>query len=284
MKKSFKKASVFTVICLGISFAAAALFDLLGGKYASLAGTAFASAYMMIPLISVVITQLIFGEEAFSNCGIRLKVNRWWYVAWLGMPLMVVASVLVSTLLPGVGFTLDSDLMKQSIDSFSQKGTDIGPWGILGITAVSGLIAGITINALFAFGEEIAWRGFLARCLSKLGFWKKSLLIGVIWGVWHAPLILKGHNYPSHPEAGVFMMIVFCTLLSPVFMYLRERSHSVLSAAIAHGTMNAFAGLALILLTGYNDMLCGLCGAAGFVVLLIIDVVIFAFGHPEESK
>ena len=48
----------------------------------------------------------------------------------------------------------------------------------------------------------------LQRELAELGLWKSSWVIGVIWGFWHAPLILQGHNYPQHPWAGVFMMTV----------------------------------------------------------------------------
>lgn len=269
-----KRVYIFIAICFGLSLAAAGLFHFFNGNYASLIGTAFASIYMLIPLISVSITQWICKEKPLRNCGVRWKINRWWFIAWLSMPLLCIAALLVSGLMPGVGFTLESDIMQQTIDQFAQSGLTAGPWGVIAITILSDLFAGITINALFAFGEEIAWRGFLARELDGLGFWKKSLLIGAVWGVWHAPIILMGHNYPAHPVAGVFMMIAFCTLLSPIFMYLRERSGSVIVAAIAHGTMNAVAGLAIILLVGYNDLLCGLTGVAGFIVLAVIDIVI----------
>ena len=87
-------------------------------------------------------------------------------------------------------------------------------------------------------------------------------------------MILMGHNYPDHPVIGVFMMIVFCLLLSPVLMFLREKSGSVIVAAIAHGTMNAVAGISLLLLEGYHDLLCGPCGLAGMAVLAVADIFI----------
>lgn len=279
-----KKTWTFLAICFGITYAAAALFHFLGGRYAAIGGTVLAMCIMLVPMLSVIITQLMFHEKPLSNCGIGWKLNRWWFVAWLGMPLFVCAAILVSLLMPGVSFTLESGLMLQSISSFSQQGLAIGPWGVIAITLLSGLIAGLTINALFGFGEEIAWRGFLARDLNSLGFWKKSLLIGCIWGLWHAPLILMGHNYPAHPVLGVLMMTIFCTLFSPVLMYLRERAKSVLVAAIAHGTMNAVAGLAIILLSGYNDLLCGFCGVAGFIVLIVVDLIIALTYHPQSEQ
>lgn len=49
--------------------------------------------------------------------------------------------------------------------------------------------------------EELGWRGFIQDPLQdKLGVIKASLLIGVLWGTWHAPLWLiqgEGHSYYS---------------------------------------------------------------------------------------
>ncbi|MFW6136657.1 MAG: CPBP family intramembrane glutamic endopeptidase, partial [Candidatus Aminicenantaceae bacterium] len=80
---------------------------------------------------------------------------------------------------------------------------------------LQGLAAGVTANAVAAFGEELGWRGFLQKEFSGFGFRKASFLIGVIWGIWHASLILLGHNYPHTPIAGVFMMVVWCVLFGP---------------------------------------------------------------------
>ena len=129
-------------------------------------------------------------------------------------------------------------LMKEQMTEF--------PIYIFWISLLEGLVAGLTINAIFGFGEELGWRGLLFKELSYMSFWKSSAIIGFIWGVWHAPLILQGHNYPQHPLAGVFMMILWCILLSPIFNYIRLRSKSVIAAAIMHGTLNGTAGLALL--------------------------------------
>ena len=104
-----------------------------------------------------------------------------------------------------------------------------------------------------------------------------SLLIGFIWGVWHFPLILMGHNYPNHPVAGVFMMIVFCMLLSPMMTYITLKARSVIAPAVFHGTMNALAGLPLIYLTGGSDLNIGLTGYAGFAAIAAVTLVFFIF-------
>jgi membrane protease YdiL (CAAX protease family) len=143
------------------------------------------------------------------------------------------------------------------------------------LTIGQGLIAGITINALFAFGEELGWRGFLLQELKPLGFARASLLIGFIWGLWHAPLILQGHNYPQHPVIGVFMMIVFCILLTPLLNYITLRAKSVIAAAIMHGSVNGLAGIAIIMLSGGSDLTIGLTGLAGFTALAVFNLLLY---------
>lgn len=271
-----RKVTIFLAVCFGISFVSAGVFHWSGWRLNSLGGQLLASLYMFIPLVSVLLTQLITGERPFSDIGLSFRFNRWWLLGWLVvMPLFAVLSVPLSALMPGASLTADSELLRQSLDAFEAQGLPATPLAYLLITFLSALVAGITVNAVFAFGEEAAWRGFLYRCLGDMGFWKKSLLIGVIWGVWHFPLILMGHNYPDHPVAGVFFMIVFCTLLSPVMVFLRERSGSVVVPAVAHGMMNALAALPLLFVAGYNDLLCAPTGVAGFILLLVFDAAVY---------
>ena len=65
-----------------------------------------------------------------------------------------------------------------------------------------GIMAGFTINGLFAFGEEYGWRGVLMDELRPLGAFKANLLTGVMWGFWHAPVILLGFNYGAERRLG----------------------------------------------------------------------------------
>jgi membrane protease YdiL (CAAX protease family) len=141
-----------------------------------------------------------------------------------------------------------------------------------------GLIAGFSVNALAAFGEELGWRGLLLRELEALGFWRSSALIGLIWGFWHAPLILHGHNYPEHPWADVFLMTAMTVLLSPLLSYLTNRANWVIAAAIFHGTINATPGLAIMVIRGGNDLTIGVTGLAGLAVLAAMNLGLIAFG------
>jgi hypothetical protein len=50
--------------------------------------------------------------------------------------------------------------------------------------------------------------------LLPLGRWRAALLYGVAWGLWHAPVIVGGYNYPGHPVAGVLAMCGFTTAVA----------------------------------------------------------------------
>lgn len=278
-----KRLKVFLYVCFGISIIAGGVFSCLVEDLLSDSGMSFASAYMLIPTLSVLITQKICGEKLFSNVGVNFKINKWWIVAWLLMPVVNILAMFSSALLPGVSLDPNSELVTKVIADMSAKEVEIDGWGLLAITIFSSMFAGLTINALFALGEELAWRGFLPRVMDAWGFWKKSLIIGIIWGFWHMPLILMGHNYPDHPIAGVFMMVLLCVVMTPVFLYLREKSGSTMVAAIAHGTLNGSAGISVMYLAGGNDLLCGTTGLVGIMIFAILDLLIYILKKKINS-
>ena len=67
-------------------------------------------------------------------------------------------------------------------------------------------------------------------------------------------------------------MIILCVLLDPIFSYVRIRANSVIAAAIIHGSLNATAGLSLMVVKGGNDLTVGAAGLAGFIVLAFVNI------------
>lgn len=125
------------------------------------------------------------------------------------------------------------------------KGIDALPMSMQALAALTlaQVVVGALINTIPAFGEEVGWRGFLFPRLQELyGPWVAVVGTGVVWGLWHAPLILLGYNYPSNPVLGLGAMCVMTTLFGAVLGWLRQRSGSVWPAALAHGTLNAAVG------------------------------------------
>lgn len=272
-----RKRNLFLFIAFAIVILTAAVFKLCGGQYQSPYGTAIATFCMLAPMISMMIVQAMAHEPLFRSIGISWKVNRWWFVGWLIIPVGAIAALGINILMPGSQFSTHTPLVEQALEQMAASGLHTNAFGLAAVTTVSGLFAGATINALFAFGEESGWRGFLLQQMKHEKFLKVALFTGVIWGLWHAPLILLGHNYPAHPVAGVAMMVLFCVAMTPLITYIRIKSHSVIAAAIVHGTTNALFGLSIPFLLAYNDLLAGIAGLGSIVALLIADAALYLY-------
>jgi uncharacterized protein len=102
--------------------------------------------------------------------------------------------------------------------------------------------AGMVLSVAFALGEEIGWRGFLvpqltARCGFKVG----ALLTGVIWTVWHLPLVFFADYNNSAPTwFGVTCFAALMVGMSVVMAWLRLTSGSLWTAAVFHASHNQF--------------------------------------------
>ncbi|MCS7185044.1 MAG: CPBP family intramembrane metalloprotease [bacterium] len=283
-----KRGWQFLVLTFSLSWGISLAFYLIDGKWYSSIGILVSILYMLCPLIAVVILEkIIYKNNIQESCAIRLQFNIWFLIAWVLPLILSFASFGVASLFPSVEVTpamegfferLSKTMTQQQIQQMRQQLESL-PVNPLVIMIIQSLLAGITINTIIAFGEEIGWRGFLYNELSrKLNFWQLSLLMGVIWGVWHLPLILQGHNYPTNPVLGVFWMIIFCVLYTPIFNFIRIKSNSVIADAILHGSLNATYGFSVLFLKGGNEFIVGMLGIAGFVVLLLVDIIIFLAG------
>jgi membrane protease YdiL (CAAX protease family) len=286
VSQPFRKAGLFVAWTFGISWLLAGAFWALGGRWNTPAAMAVGVAYMFVPMaVAIGVQKLACHEPLREPLGISFRLNRWFLIAWLFPPVLAFAAFGVSLLLPSVQYSpgmegmferFASLLSPEELAKMRQQAAEM-PIHPVWIGLGMGMLAGATINAVAGFGEELGWRGLLQRELGHLGFWRSSALIGAIWGVWHAPIILQGHNYPQHPVAGVFLMIAFCVLLAPIISYVRLRARSVLAAAILHGTLNGTAGIALLVVKGGSDLLVGVTGLAGLVVLGLADAALFAY-------
>ena len=268
-----KNLKLYIAIAFGLIWAAGLVFYLSGTNVASFAGSTqlLAGFCMIIPLVATLICQKASKEPLLRGIGISWKVNRWWFIGWLIVIFIPLLTILFTHWTIGLNFNAPGEAVPLS---FMNK-----PVGMVGITLLSGLVAGATINALFAFGEEIGWRGYLLKQFEGKNFLTTAIVIGIIWGLWHAPLILLGHNYPQHPQWGVLFMVVLSIPLSFIIQYFRVKSGSVIVAAIMHGTCNAVAGTTMLFvgLDRFNDLLDGACGLAGILAMLVVAIVIFLF-------
>jgi len=279
-----KDARHFILTLLAVSYLFVLLYFLFGGQWQMPGALIVAVAYMFLPLlVSLVFVRFVHREPLRPALRMSFRFNRWWLVAWVFPPVYALLTFFINLVMPGVSFAPGMEGMLERYGSSltgeqlvaMQEQLASSPWMPVILGLLGGMVAGITVNAIAAFGEEAGWRGYLLRHLLPLGFWRASLIIGTVWGLWHAPLILLGHNYPQHPVLGVFMMTLWTILLTPVLNYITLRAKSVFAAAIFHGTLNGTLGLSILYLRGGSDLTAGATGVAGMLALGIMNLLLW---------
>ena len=280
----------FLVLAFGISwplFLATLLFRDMEPAVRQLAITGFWALGMWGPGVAAIIATLVIGRQPFKSLRLNtLGPKRFYLWAWLLPAFLVILSALISALIGTAQLDTEFTFLRQQMEA---TGTElpVSPMVLILIQVGQALILGPLINVIFAMGEELGWRGFLLPRLLPLGQWKALLLSGVIWGVWHAPAIIQGHNYPDHPILGILLMTVFTILIGIIigWMYLNTRSPWV--AALAHGSLNAWAGLPLLILGPRFDNALGgtLTSIPGWIAMgLFIGWLVLTKRLPVQAK
>ncbi len=209
------------------------------------------SIAMWAPGLAAVLITRFVDKKPLSTLNLQ-KLGNWRPYAWawlLPFFLTIVAGVL--TYLFGIGkLDLEFSQIRQAMTQ--ANGPEIPPILIIGLQSLVALTIGPLFNTLFALGEELGWRGYLLVKLLPLGQWRAILISGAIWGIWHMPVILQGHNYPQAPVAGVFLMIGFCVLFGTILSWVYLRTGSPWAPALGHGSLNAVAGLPLLFMPTVN--------------------------------
>ena len=291
--KEIKKSTLFIVLTFIVSWSMIGVHYLLGGELTTTAGIIVTVLYMFVPMtIALVIRKIIHRQPVIDPLRIKFKINKWFLIAWLITPIIAFLTIGISLMFPEISFSIEMAGMFERFENIMtpeqmeemKNSMETLPVHPIWITLIQGLIAGLTVNAIAGFGEELGWRGFLLKEYSNLKFWKASILIGFIWGLWHAPLILQGHNYPEHPIIGVLMMTIWCILLTPLFNYITIKAKSVIAAAIMHGTLNATAGIAIMLVAGGNDLTMGITSISGFIALFLVLILLYLYDQKIASE
>ena len=252
---------------------------------------AFSTVYMFFPMVTALVLQAI-DKEKFNHTGlVNFKFNWAWLVAWLMPVVMVFFCILVNGLMPGVELKYSAEQLisqyhipEDQQDLVREQFEKFPAWLMVLSVVFSGLLTGITINALAAFGEEYGWRNYFVGALREVKFWKAALFIGIVWGLWHFPLILMGHNYPNEPQWGVLLMVVFCVLAGVLELYFVLKTKSMIVAAVMHGTINAVAGMTIYFTLGGNDFLNGMTGLSGFIVMVVTILCVWIYDKHVSKE
>jgi membrane protease YdiL (CAAX protease family) len=164
----------------------------------------------------------------------------------------------------------------------SQKSLQIGS-GAGALNALLIMTFGVLQSGVSAAGEEIGWRGFLVPALAqRLNFTGLALVSGVVWALWHYPLILFG-TYDSTAPKWVALLCFTSMIIATGAMaaWLRLKSGSVWPAVMLHACHNAVIQWlfdSMTVETGRAAWFAGEFGVALAVISILVAIPIWRNG------
>lgn len=140
---------------------------------------------------------------------------------------------------------------------------------------------GMAQSCMSALGEELGWRGFLVPQLAKImPFGGVALTSGIIWSLWHYPLILMANYHGAGPTW--YSLVCFTVLVIGIaflFAWMRLKSGSVWTGMLLHASHNIFIQGFFDPLTRpatITNYLIGEFGAGLAIVAIIVAAICYA--------
>ncbi len=177
-----------------------------------------------------------------------------WFIPGL---LTILGSALFFLILPS---QFDPELTMIT-NQLQNAGAQISPLVVILSQTAIALVISAPVNMLATFGEEFGWRGFLLPSLLPLGKRKALIISSIIWGVWHWPVVLMGHNYglgyTGYPWLGLILTVWFTLSIGIYFGWLSIKGKSIWPAVLAHGSLNGLASIGMLFIKGSPQLLLG---------------------------
>lgn len=251
---------------------------------------------MWAPAISsLILAKAVERTSWRTRVGLRFR-GRWLRIlAWTPAAFDLVAAAIVLgfvvSALRGVPMDLTGRTWLQIMTArtAAESGQDV-PVNVLVLVVAMMAVAGLLVTFLSTLGEEIGRRGWLWPALTPLGRVPAALLGGVIWSLWHLPMVLIGHNCPgeSRPVA-VAMFLLPCIAMTLQFGAITDRAAgSPIPAALAHAAINPLPGTALMVVATtqttehYSMLVDGPLGLIGSVLMVVIGLALLIRRRDPE--
>jgi membrane protease YdiL (CAAX protease family) len=236
-----KRLFLYLILTYGMTWFVFGAFILTGHKWDGSQPylESFVGLGMLMPVLAHVLTRKITGEgfamtgKGSMMLGISFRNKKWIFYLF---------ALLVPWLYLELGNGLTLLFYPELFDAEYYKVLNLNKDMIMIFPLIE--IVNGAIVSFAAFGEEGGWRGYMMPKLIELIGTKKAVVVGgIIWGVWHAPLTMVGHNfgtdYPGFPYLGILIMCIDCTFMGIILTFLTEKSGSVWPASIMHAVNNA---------------------------------------------
>ena len=210
-------------------------------------------------------TGLTLGPNRRRTVGLML-------LGWVAPPFLVGLTTALAVAIGLLDVDLESfSLLRERLGYETGEALPMAATQLLLVVVLQSATVSALITMVFAWGEEWGWRGWmLPRLVSRWGVTGGLVLSGVIWGLWHLPVTLRGYNYPELGAWAGLFFIVSCILLAIPLGWLRLVTGSVWPAVVAHGAFNATAGLVNYVGDAAEPPVMHLAGLAGIVGWIVL--------------
>jgi membrane protease YdiL (CAAX protease family) len=192
---------------------------------------------MLCPGVSAILTKLIF-DRSLKGMGWKPGPAKWLGLGYL-LPILYGAMIYGIAWLVGLGgFT--TDVVAERIGPGMPDASRAQM--VVIYTLFLATVVFVRSGLPSTFGEELGWRGFLFPELQRMtSFTTASLISGVVWTLYHLPLLLFSDYHSAAPIA--FQVVVFfISTIAHTFVnnWLRAKSGSLWPAVFLHSSHNVF--------------------------------------------
>lgn len=242
---------------------------------------------MWVPALATVTTIKLVTRESFAITNLRFGSWKPYLATWIIIPVCFFLIYAITWLLKlGEPDWQLRELMSLMASAGVDMSTAPSPSTVTSSLFLGSLFISPLINSVFGFGEEFGWRGYLLPKLLPLGKSRAYIILGVIWGLWHAPLIMVGFMAPGHPALGILAMIGLTTTIGLYINELTLRYRSSILAGWIHGVFNSQSyGIWRLLFMPINPLIGGLYGLVGLGIWLVLGLLTLRFVNaPIEIK
>jgi membrane protease YdiL (CAAX protease family) len=119
----------------------------------------------------------------------------------------------------------------------------VGEWPIFGDTSVALIAGGILVSTWVQAGEELGWRGYaLPRLSAVMGLGGASVILGVIWALWHLPLFIMEGTGSTGQSFPLYLLHVTALSVAIAWLYWKTKG-SLLLVMIMHAAVNNTTGI-----------------------------------------
>jgi membrane protease YdiL (CAAX protease family) len=209
----------------------------------------------MPAIAALLAAALTGGRRAVRQLGRRL--GRWrvpwlWYVVVLAGPAAFSAAVAGIAVLAGIPWS------SAAPEAFA-----------IGLPSVALLLVVLCLTD--GLGEEPAWRGYALPRLLRHSPLVASLVLGLLWGLWHLPLLWTETSTVYRTPVWLFGLDIVAKSVLFTWVFLHTRG-SALLAVLLHGSTNLFAVSPPLAVTGGLAVPMLAAGLKWVLVILLLGI------------